>query len=166
MKISQTNFSIFKPLSNERQDERQELHSNPFGINFKGNVLTSDVFESTKAKDANKTSNPFEGFTKLSNKSKMVASAVVGGMNSFNEAFRSRINSVISFGRQVKENIANSWEKAKNTEITFDFKGLAESISSKFNNTYSVNNLAKRPVDELGEMLRSEHNVYQESLKA
>ena len=46
----------------------------------------------------------------------MVASAVVGGMNSFNEAFRSRINSIISFGRQVKDKIANSWEKAKNTD--------------------------------------------------
>ena len=47
MKISQTNFSMFKPMSKE---ERQEVHSNPFGINFKGNVLTSDVFESSKQK--------------------------------------------------------------------------------------------------------------------
>lgn len=163
MKISQTNFSMFKPMSRE---ERQEVHSNPFGINFKGNVLTSDVFETTKAKEQKLQSNPFEGFTKLTNKSKMVASAIVGGMNSFNDAFRSRLNSVVSFGRQVRDNIANSWEKAKNTEITIDFKGLGETIASKFNNTYSVNNLLKRPADDLGSMLTTELNAYRESLKA
>ena len=163
MKISHTNFSMFKPMCKE---ERQEVHSNPFGINFKGNVLTSDVFESTKAKEAAASTNPFEPFTKLTNKSKMVASAFVGGMNSFNEAFRSRINSIISFGRQIRDNIANSWEKAKNTEITFDFKGLAESISSKFDNSYSVNNLLKRPVDDLHTMFAIEHAAYKESLKA
>lgn len=163
MKISQTNFSMFKPMS---RDERQEVHSNPFGINFKGNVLTSDVFETTKAKETTASSNPFEAFTKISSKSKMVASAFVGGMNSFNEAFRSRINSIISFGRQIKENIANSWEKAKNTEITIDFKGMADAIASKFDNSYSVNNLLKRPVDDLHTMFAIEHAAYKESLKA
>lgn len=163
MKISQTNFSMFKPMSRE---QRQEVHSNPFGINFKGNVLTSDVFETTKAKEAKASQELFPTFTKLTNKSKMVASAFVGGMNSFNDAFRSRINSIVSFGRQVRENISNSWERAKNTEITVDFKGLVESISSRFNNTYSVNNLIKRPVDDLGSMLTAELNTYRESLKA
>ena len=161
LKISHTRFGMFKPMS---KDERQEVHSNPFGINFKGNVLAADVFESSKAKEAKEsTSNPF---AQMSNKSKMVASAVVGSMNSFNEAFRSRINSIISFGRQVKETIASSWEKAKNTEITLDFKGLVESVSSKFNNQYSVNNLLKQPVDDLSAMFRVEHDAYKESLKA
>jgi len=163
MKISQTNFSMFKPMSRE---ERQEVHSNPFGINFKGNVLTSDVFETTRAKEAKTTSNPFEAFTKISNKSKMVASAIVGGMNSFNEAFRSRVNSVVAFGRQVRDNIASSWERAKNTEITIDFKGMADAISSRFNNTYSVNNLLKRPVDDLSTMLTAEIESYRQGLKA
>ncbi len=160
LRISQTKFGMFKPMS---KDERQEVHSNPFGINFKGNVLAADVFESSKAKETNSSSNPF---AQMSNKSKMVASAVVGSMNSFNEAFRSRINSIISFGRQVKDSIANSWEKAKNTEISLDFKGLVESVSSKFNNQYSVNNLLKHPVDDLSEMFRAEHDAYRESLKA
>lgn len=161
MKISQTKFGIFKPMS---KTERQEAHSNPFGINFKGNVLAADVFESSKAKEINANgTNPFE---KISSKSKMVASAVVGSMNSFNEAFRSRINSVISFGKQIKENLANSWEYAKNTEIKLDFKGLAESVSSMFNNQYSVNNLLKQPVDDIGALFASELGAYKESLKA
>lgn len=161
MKVSNTKFELFKPLS---KSERQEVHSNPFGINFKGNVLAADVFESSKAKEEKSSnSNPFE---KITGKSKMAASAIVGSMNSFNEAFRSRVNSVISFGKQIKDNIANSWEFAKNTEIRLDFKGLTESISSRFNNQYSVNNLLKQPVDDLGAMFASEHQTYKESLKA
>lgn len=161
MKISKTNFTMFRPMSKE---ERQEVHSNPFGINFKGNVFTSDVFESSKAKETtNSHANPF---TQLTNKSKMVASAVVGGMNSFNEAFRSRINAVISFGRKVNDTITSSWEKAKNTEITLDFRSLVDSISSKFNNQYSVNNLLKQPVDDLSTMLKHCEAEYKESLKA
>ena len=162
LRITQTSkFGMFKPLS---KDERQEVHSNPFGINFKGNVLAADVFESSKTKDSNSlSSNPF---AKMTNKSKMVASAVVGSMNSFNEAFRSRINSIISFGRQISDSIANSWEKAKNTEISLDFKGLVESISSRFNNQYSINNLVKQPVDDLGEMFKAELALHSESLKA
>lgn len=160
MKISNTNFGMFKPMS---KDERQEVHSNPFGINFKGNVLAADVFESSKTEKSSEVSNPF---AKMSNKSKMVASAFVGSMNSFNEMFRSRVNSLISFGRQIRDNISNSWEFAKNTEIKLDFKGLTESIASRFNNQYSVNNLLKQPVDDLGAMFASEHQSYKESLKA
>ncbi len=163
LKITQTKFGMFKPMSKE---ERQEVHSNPFGINFKGNVLAADVFESSKAKEATEASASTNPFAKMTNKSKMVASAVVGSMNSFNEAFRSRVNSIISFGKQIKDNIVNSWEFAKNTEIKLDFKGLTESIASKFNNQYSVNNLLKRPVDDLGEMFAQEHLAYTESLKA
>lgn len=161
MKITNTKFELFRPLSKQ---ERQEVHSNPFGINFKGNVLAADVFESSKAKETNVTkTNPFE---KITNKSKMVASAVVGSMNSFNEAFHSRINSIISFGRQIRDNISNSWEYAKNTEIKIDFKGMKDSIASRFNNQYSINNLVKMPVEDLGTMLATELETYQESLKA
>lgn len=161
IKISQSSFNLFRPMS---KDERQEAHSNPFGINFKGNVLAADVFESSKAKESKSAgTNPF---AQMSNKSKMAASAVVGSMNSFNEAFRSRMNSIISFGRQVKDSISSSWEKAKNTEISLDFRGLAETISSKFNNQYSVSNLSKQPVDDLGAMFRAEHDSFKETLKA
>ena len=72
------------------------------------------------------------------------------------DGFDDKGNAVISFGRQVRDNIAQSWETAKNTEISFDLKGLAESISNKFNNPYSVNNLTKRPVSDLESMLKQE----------
>lgn len=151
--IAKVTPNIFKTQST---DSQKSNHSNPFGINFKGNVLAADVFESSKPKEKEATGNPFAG---ASEKSKLFASAIVGNINSFNNAFKSRMNAVISFGRQVKENIANSWEKAKNTEISFDFNALTESIATKFNSPYSVNNLSKRSVNDLEAMLIQETQV-------
>ncbi len=148
--IAKITPNIFKPQSTEN---KQSAHSNPFGINFKGNVLAADVFESSKPKETVSSTNPF---AQASEKSKLFASAIVGGINSFNNAFKSRMNAIVSFGRQIKENIAQSWEKAKNTEITFDFNALTESIANKFNNPYSVTNLTKRPVTDLEMMLKEE----------
>ena len=148
--IAKITPNIFKPQSTEN---KQSAHSNPFGINFKGNVLAADVFESSKPKETVSSTNPF---AQANEKSKLFASAIVGGINSFNNAFKSRMNAIVSFGRQIKENIAQSWEKAKNTEITFDFNALTESIANKFNNPYSVTNLTKRPVTDLEMMLKEE----------
>lgn len=151
--IAKVTTNIFKPQS---ADSKQSNHSNPFGINFKGNVLAADVFESSKPKEEASAGNPFAG---ASEKSKLFASAIVGNINSFNNSFKSRMNAIISFGRQVRDNISQSWEKAKNTEITFDFHALADSITNRFNNPYSVSNLTKRPVSELEAMLRQETGV-------
>ena len=152
--IAKVSQNIFKPRSVDNNQSSASAHtSNPFGINFKGNVLAADVFESSAPKESNSSNNPFAMAGK---KSKLFASAIVGGINSFNNAFKSRLNAVISFGRQVRDNIAQSWETAKNTEISFDLKGLADSISNKFNNPYSVNNLTKRPVSDLEAMLKQE----------
>ena len=150
--IAKVSQNIFKPRSTENNQSAAHT-SNPFGINFKGNVLAADVFESSAPKESNGSNNPFAA---AGQKSKLFASAIVGGINSFNEAFKSRMNAVISFGRKVRDNIAQSWETAKNTEISFDVKGLAESISNKFNNPYSVNNHTKRPVSDLESMLKQE----------
>lgn len=149
--IAKVSSNIFnKPSAN---NQKPQSHSNPFGINFKGNVLAADVFETSKPKEANSSANPF---AQVSEKSKLFASAIVGNMNSFNNSFKSRMNAVINFGKQVRENLAQSWEKAKSTEISFDFQALTDSIATKFNNPYSVNNLSKRSVSELEEMLNKE----------
>ncbi len=157
LSISKISQNIFRTKSSDN-NANQPAHTNPFGINFKGNVLTADIFQSSKPKDASASStNPFaESFAKASEKSKLFASAIVGNMNSFNNSFKSRMNAVVSFGRQVRDNIAQSWDKAKNTEITFDFNGLTESVTSAFNNPYSVKNLTKRPVADLEEMFKQE----------
>ena len=142
---------IFKSLKSEaRVGEAHQQHaSNPFGISFKGNVIQADVFQTTATKT--------HVGSAIKERGKMFMSAVVGNINSFNSAIKSRLNSVVSFGRRVKDNVSNWWEQAKNTEVTFDLNGLNRFISEKFNNNpYGVNNLVKRPVNELEGMLRAE----------
>lgn len=140
---------IFKSLKSEAKNSTQGHSSNPFGISFKGNVIQADVFQTTANKE-----NTGIG---IRERGKMFMSAVVGNINSFNGALKSRLNSVVSFGRQVKDNVANWWSQAKNTEISFDLNELSRFVSERFgNNEYSVNNLMKRPVNELEGMLKEE----------
>lgn len=152
LSIGKFNFGVIKSVSATKKQETNQstTTSNPFGINFKGNVYAADVFESSKPKESSSI------MSKATEKTKMFASAIVGNINSFNNSLKSRFNSVISFGRQVKENIAQSWENAKNTNIEFDFNGLKNYISSKFDYSYSVSNLQKKPVSQLEEMLLNE----------
>ncbi len=140
---------VFKALTKTEKTNSQPHASNPFGISFKGNVIQADVFETTAAKET--------PANMIKEKGKMFASAVVGNINSFNEAIKSRLNSVVSFGRRVRDNMANWWEQAKNTEVTFDLNELSKFVNQKFQwNEYSVSNLAKRPVNDLENMLRAE----------
>ncbi len=157
LSIGKFNFGVIKQLSGTKKTEAQNTtsaQSNPFGINFKGNVYAADVFESSKPKNAAGASNGLIG--KAAEKAKMFTSTIVGGINSFNNSLKSRFNTIISFGKQVKDNIAQSWENAKNTNIEFDFNGLKNYISSKFDYSYSVSNLQKKPVVQLEEMLLNE----------
>ena len=158
LSIGKFNFGVIKQISGTKKQETQQsssAHSNPFGINFKGNVYAADVFESSKAQSSSSANNN-SILNKASEKAKMFTSSIVGGINSFNNSLKSRFNSVISFGRQVRDNIAQSWENAKNTNIEFDFNGLKDYISSKFDYSYSVSNLQKKPVAQLEEMLLNE----------
>ena len=64
---------------------------------------------------------------------------------------KSRMNSIVSFGKQIKQRTADAIHRIANTEV--DFKAMGESIKNVFVNPYSVNNLSKRPVGELEQLL-------------
>lgn len=140
---------VFKSLTRADKTNTQPHASNPFGISFKGNVIQADVFETASSKE--------QSTNLIKEKGKMFMSAVVGNINSFNEAIKSRLNSAVSFGKRVRDNVSNWWEQAKNTEVSFDFNELSKFVNEKFQwNEYSVHNLTKRPANELGDMLRAE----------
>ena len=80
----------------------------------------------------------------------MLASALVSGVNNFNEAFKSRINSIIAFGKKITTNVFDSIEKIGSTEIKFDMEGIKNKLFP--NREYSVKNLSNKPVDELRTM--------------
>lgn len=140
--------NFFQTRTEQKTDANQ---SNPFGVSFKGNVLTADVFEKKEQTNL---------IERAKNKSRMVASAAVGSMNNLGSAIGARFNSVIAFGNRMRENVSNAWQQANNIEIHFDFMNNFRELMSKeisfAGRTDSVQNLQKRPVGELEELLTAE----------
>lgn len=142
MQIGKINLNT--PKSAERtttanNTTTNKLATNPFGVSFKGNVIQADVFESAK-----KSTNV------IAEKGKLFASAVVSGINNFNESFKSRINAIVSFGKKVTTNIFDTMERIGNTEISFNMEGIKNRLFP--DREYSVKNLSNKSVDELKTM--------------
>ena len=94
--------------TSKHEETTQRNSSNPFAAtSFKGNVLTADVFESSAKKND------------VQSNEKLKASALVGSISGYGEKFQNMINSVISFGNRVKENVVNGWNKLNSIEISF-----------------------------------------------
>lgn len=121
-----------------------QLATNPFGVSFKGNVIQADVFESANKNDITKN---------ITERGKLFASAVVSGINNFNESFKARMNSVVSFGKKVTTNVFDTIERIGNTEITFDMTGIKNRLFP--DRQYSVKNLTNRPTEDLKSMWES-----------
>lgn len=102
--------SIRERLFNtSRHETTTQRSTNPFSAStFKGNVLTADVFESSK-----KQSQPI--FT-----GKLKASTFVGSISGIGERFQNIINSVAQFGARIKENVVAGWNKLEGIEISFN----------------------------------------------
>lgn len=140
-KISLHTTKLNKSTNANKNAETRQLSTNPFGVSFKGNVIQADVFEG-----ANKN-NIAQNITE---KGKLFASAVVSGINNFNESFKSRMNSVVSFGKKITTNVFDTIEKIGNTEISFDMNGIKNKLFP--DRQYSVKNLTNRPASELKDM--------------
>lgn len=139
MEIGKLSLHTTKAIQNQNKPKNintNKFSSNPFGVSFKGNVIQADVFES-----ANKKENI------IAQKSKMFASAVVSGINNFNEAFKSRMNAIVSFGKKVTENVFDTMEKIGNTEIKIDMDGIKNKLFP--DRQYSIKQLSNKSVDEL-----------------
>ena len=155
-KITFGNFgsNIFKTnngqnIQSENVQETGKVTTNPFGVSFKGNVIHADVFESSKI---NETKDAAQN--NITTRGKLFISAVVGNINNFNDAIKSRMNSIVSFGKRITEKTVNTIQKIANTEV--NFKTMGEGIKNTIINPYSVRNLTKRPVIELEAMLKEE----------
>ncbi len=146
MQIGKLNLHRTNTVQNTDAQKKQntnKLTTNPFGVSFKGNVIQADVFVNEKG-NKDKNSNG------IAEKGKLFASAVVSGINNFNEAFKSRINSVISFGKKITTDFCDSLEKIGNTEISIDMEGIKNKLFP--DRQYSVKNLTKQPVEDLKTM--------------
>lgn len=141
MQLGKISFGSTKVLQQNKQQNTinsNKLSTNPFGVSFKGNVIQADVFQSAKSAAEN---------LGIMQRGKLFASAVVSGINSFNDAFKSRMNAVVSFGKKITTDVFDTIERIGNTEITFDMSGIANRLFP--DRQYSVKNLSNKSVDEL-----------------
>lgn len=140
MEIKSISKNFFKTLPSkiENNSNNNCNHTNPFGVNFKGNIITADVFVKANS-----------GLVeKVSNKSKMLTSAIVGSVNSFNQAISSRLNSVVSYGKRLGTEVS----EVLNREISMpNIKNIKDAVMDRISSmhNYSVNNLKKMEVNEL-----------------
>lgn len=163
LSIAKIGQRIFNTSLHEKSVARS---SNPFAASsFKGNVLTADVFESSKA-------------TTAQAKDKLTYSTLVGSIANVGNRIQKGIESVIAFGNRMKEGIANAWnfmkqtevsfepaKKALNTEFTLDpvkkaMGAAAESIkdgwSMMFDKFPSAKQISQMPIAEIRPMLVNE----------
>ncbi len=144
-RINQLSHRIFNTSKSEAQTTRT---SNPFAAsNFQKNILTEDVFESSKAKEASKIS--FTG--NLTASSKRIYSTFVGSLGDFGNKFYEGIESIMAFGTRMKEGIISGWKKLHeigNTEISLD--GTMEVLSRDIK-TFFVNG-REREISKLSKM--------------
>ena len=126
-RINQLSHRIFNTSKSEAQTTRT---SNPFAAsNFQKNILTEDVFESSKAKESGKVS--FTG--NLTASSKRIYSTFVGSLGDFGNKFYEGIESIKAFGIRMKDGIVSGWNKIQeigNRDIsTFFVNGKDREIS-------------------------------------
>ena len=136
-KISPLRSSLeaFRKFKTNRENiKANQGHTNPFGITFKGTVLQMDVFESSGSKA------PSIITKKMQEAGKLAASVWTTTINKFS----SMKKNVIDFANNIKTSTKEFIHMLNTTNVEFNFS------------KYSVKNLAKRPVGELGEMLVNE----------
>ena len=125
-------FRKFK--ANRENVKTNQVHTNPFGITFKGTVLQMDVFESAKSSAPNIVKQ------KMQEAGKLAASAWTTTINKFSSIKKN----IIDFAQNIKTNTKEFIHMLNTTNVEFNFS------------KYNVKNLAKRPISELGEMFSKE----------
>jgi len=152
MEIRSISTKIFRAAP--KLSEKASHQTNPFGVNFKGNIITADVFSKAAPQGSDLVG-------RVLNRSKMLTSAIVGSINSVNSSMSSRLNSIVSFGRRMKENVSNAWTLAKNIEIHVDMPNMINSMKERISarREYSVERLSRCSVDDLATRFEDELKV-------
>lgn len=120
LSIAKIGQRIFNATKHEQTVARS---SNPFAAStFKGNVLTADVFETAKPSIAEK----------VSSKSKLMYSALVGSISGIGERINHGVESIVSFCGRMKDGVVGFWNKMNDIEVSFDFANAGKSIKSRW----------------------------------
>ena len=150
MEIRSISQKIFKSGQNSKV-ENNSRQTNPFGVNFQGNIIKADVFERSEAKLGQK----------IAQKGKMLSSAIVGSINSVNKAISQRLDSVVRVGKNLRQNVLKAgervsslWAQAKSIEISLGMPKMRD--LALIQNEYNITRLSKKEPSALGDLLREE----------
>lgn len=150
MEIRSISQKIFKSGQNSKV-ENNSRQTNPFGVNFQGNIIKADVFERSEAKLGQK----------IAQKGKMLSSAIVGSINSVNKAISQRLDSVVRVGKNLRQNVLKAgervsslWAQAKSIEISLGMPKMRD--LALIPNEYNITRLSKKDPSALGDLLREE----------
>lgn len=156
MEIKSISQKIFR--TSPSKVENNGSHTNPFGVNFKGNMISADVFESSEKQNVaqNISFKGAEIAAKAMNKIK--ASAFVGSLGDMASAVSARFNSVVDFGRRIKQKAGDICKYLNETNLRINIDLVENKTKDFFRmalwpSEYSLNNLKQKKVLDLGTML-------------
>lgn len=135
MEIKSISQKIFK--TSPKTIESNSNHTNPFGVSFKGNMISADVFDSSAE---SKVSFGANIAAKVTNKSKMVASAIVGSINDMNQAISKRLDPIVNFGKRIGESASKAWNYLNNTNLSFKLDASLDLVARKTKDLFRVGN--------------------------
>lgn len=159
MEVKSISQKIFRTRSEKAHDceKTQSNHTNPFGVNFKGNIIkmdaikNADVFESSlKSELVNRVSGKFNKLKDAMN---------IGSINSY---LSKRLDPVMNLGRKIKANAQTAWNNLNETMIRLGV-GKSEDNKLQFSfaiNNHSVGNYKKQPLGALEDNLRNIVNAF------
>ena len=165
LSISNIRERIFNTSKHEASVQRPASSvSNPFAAStFKGNVLTADVFETSKPKQP-----AFTGATKLK------ASALVGSLSNLGSRIQAGIENIAAFGRRIKENVTGAWQRMQETEISFAplkdacvnaKNNMIDRVHSMFEKGITARQIEKMPIAEIRPMLANHVALAEDAAK-
>lgn len=144
MEIKSISQKIFRTNSASIQ-QNSGSHTNPFGVNFKGNMINADVFDvsfaGAKETLAQKAVNKISGVT-----NKLADAMKVGSINSF-------VQRVTNYGKKITEGATRLWNTAKSIEIEINAPKILGNLTEA--RAYSRRSLDEHSSSKLGEMLQS-----------
>lgn len=120
LSINNVSKNFFKTTQAKRQNVENN-QTNPFGVSFKGNVLTADVFDTKKNSRISFTGANL--ISKVSEKSKMLRAAAL----SVNNVICARLDTIVNHGRKLGEKVSNLWKQAQSIEININPKAIIDS---------------------------------------
>lgn len=161
MEIKSISEKIFKTAS-RKAESNNNSHSNPFGVNFKGNIISADVFETSEKQ--NITFKGAELAAKAGAKCKMLKSAFVGSIGEMSSALKTRFNNVLDriTSSRIGQSISGACDYLNNHKAVLELDWNLKIVEGKARNWFNM--IIGKPyegknVDELGAVMESLTNA-------